>query len=84
MKAIVGIILAALIIGMVLATVPVKAQPSPDVNGDSKVDIKDIIEAAKGFGSVTGDPKYKAEYDMNEDGAINIRDLVIIAKAFGS
>jgi acyl-homoserine lactone acylase PvdQ len=54
-----------------------------DVNLDKKVDIKDFVIAAIGFGSHTGDRRYNPFADVNRDGVINIIDLVAIAKNFG-
>ena len=54
-----------------------------DVNGDGKVDIKDIALAALSYGSHSGYPNYNAKADVNQDGTIDIRDLAIIAKNFG-
>ncbi len=54
-----------------------------DLNGDGKVDIKDLAIAAKAFGSYTGSPTYNPDADVNQDGVVDIRDLAIIAKNFG-
>jgi hypothetical protein len=54
-----------------------------DINGDGKVDIKDLAIAAKAFGSYVGSPTYNPDADVNQDGVIDIRDLAIIAKNFG-
>jgi hypothetical protein len=84
MKAIVGIILAALIIGMTIAMMPVRAQPNPDINGDGVVDMKDIGEAAKAYGATPQHPRWDGKCDMNGDGIINMKDLVYIASHFGT
>lgn len=54
-----------------------------DINGDGKVDIKDLAIAAKAFGSYVGSPTYNPDADVNQDGVVDIRDLAIIAKNFG-
>ncbi len=57
-----------------------------DINGDNKVDIKDIAEAAKAFGTYFGQgssPRWNPDADINQDGKIDIKDLVQIAKNFG-
>lgn len=54
-----------------------------DVNGDDKVDIKDLAIAAKSYGSNIGYPNWSLEADINNDGKIDIRDLVLIARNFG-
>jgi len=54
-----------------------------DVNGDGKVDIKDMAVVAQAFGSYTGHPKYNPAADVNQDGWVDIRDLAMVAKNFG-
>jgi hypothetical protein len=54
-----------------------------DINGDGKVDIKDLTIAAQAFGSYRGDPRYNPDADVNQDGTVDIRDLAMIAKNFG-
>jgi endo-1,4-beta-xylanase len=53
-----------------------------DLNGDSVVNMSDVIELAKAFGAVRGDARYKASCDLNNDGAINMADVLIIAGEF--
>ena len=48
--------------------------PTADVNGDSVVNIQDLVIVANALG--------KAEPDLNGDGVVNIQDLVIVANAF--
>ncbi len=54
-----------------------------DINGDDKVDTKDLALAAIAFGGYLGRPGWDSEADLNRDGRTDIRDLVIIAKNFG-
>lgn len=54
-----------------------------DVNGDGKVDIKDLALAGKAFGTYSGHPAYNPAADVNQDGVVDIRDLAIVAKNFG-
>jgi uncharacterized protein (DUF2141 family) len=54
-----------------------------DVNGDGKVDIKDLALVAQAFGSYTGHPRYNPAADVNQDGWVDIRDLAMVAKNFG-
>lgn len=49
-----------------------------DVNGDSVVNIQDLVLVASRFGE-TGEN----ETDVNDDGVVNIQDLVLVAGAFG-
>jgi len=54
-----------------------------DVNGDNKVNIKDIAQAALSFGSYPSHPRWNIQADINQDGKVDIRDLALIAKNFG-
>jgi len=54
-----------------------------DLNGDGKVDIKDIATAALAFGSYPDHPKWNPIADVDQDGKIYIKDLAVIAKNFG-
>lgn len=54
-----------------------------DVNGDNKVDIKDVAMAALAFGSSIGHLRWNSQADINKDNEVDIRDLVLIAKNFG-
>ncbi|HOV26181.1 MAG TPA: glycoside hydrolase family 48 protein [Pseudobacteroides sp.] len=54
-----------------------------DLNGDGVVNMSDVIDIAKRFGTVKGDPLYSEKYDINKDDAINMSDVIIIAKNFG-
>ncbi len=54
-------------------------QPSPDVNGDKRVNIFDFgIVSARIF------MKYKREYDLNLDGKITIADIIILISNLSS
>jgi len=65
-----------------------------DVNGDGRVDIKDIALIAKAFGAVgpgylypgsppSTNPPWNPNADLNGDNRIDIRDVSIAAKNFG-
>ncbi len=64
-------------------TPPVRILLLGDINGDGKVDIKDVAIVAKAFGSYPGHYLWNPDGDFNQDGKIDIRDLVIVAKNFG-
>jgi hypothetical protein len=66
-----------LMAGNVLVTIP------GDVNGDHKVNLKDIFAIALAFGSTTGSARYKPNVDINGDGKINLKDYFIASKNFG-
>jgi PKD repeat protein len=55
-----------------------------DVDGNGKVDMKDIAIAAKAFGTQVGQPGYVLAADIDANGKINMVDIAIIAKNFGS
>jgi parallel beta-helix repeat protein len=54
-----------------------------DVNGDHKVNVKDIFAVAKAFGSYPGHPRWDPNMDINQDLIINVKDLFAVAKNFG-
>jgi PKD repeat protein len=54
-----------------------------DVNGDNKIDIRDIFATALSYGSKPGDPNWNARCDVNKDGIIDIRDIFAIALNYG-
>jgi len=54
-----------------------------DINGDGKVDIKDIAIVAAAFGSYPGHAKWNSSADLNYDEKIDIRDIAIAATNFG-
>jgi hypothetical protein len=54
-----------------------------DVNGDAKVDIKDMVLLIKAFGSYPGQPNWNPNADLNNDGKVDIKDMVLLIKHFG-
>jgi hypothetical protein len=50
-----------------------------DLNGNSKVDLGDLVILAQAYGSKMGDPKWNPIADINGDGKIGLVDLTIIA-----
>ena len=61
----------------------IKVRILGDVNGDGKVDGKDIALAAISFGTVPEDARWNPDADINLDGKIDGKDLVLIALRFG-
>jgi thermitase len=55
-----------------------------DVNGDGKVDGKDIVLAAWSFGTVPGNSRWNPDADINQDGKIDGKDIVMVARSFGT
>lgn len=54
-----------------------------DVNGDGKVDIKDLVLLIKTYGSYPGRPDWNPKTDLNNDNKVDIKDLVLLIKHFG-
>jgi peptide/nickel transport system substrate-binding protein len=54
-----------------------------DLDGSGRVDIRDIAEAAKAFGTHAGETRWDAKADVNGDGVVDIRDIATVAKNFG-
>ena len=54
-----------------------------DLNGDGKVDVKDLAILAKAFGSSPSNPRWNSACDLNGDGIVDILDAGIILKNFG-
>jgi len=55
-----------------------------DVNGDGKVDIYDVVQAAIAYGSKPEDPNWDPDADVNGDGKVDIYDLVTICGYYGT
>jgi hypothetical protein len=75
-----------------IITITVLATPGTDVNGDGKVNIKDVSLVAKVLGAFGPNflnpgsqpsPNWNPAYDINGDNKIDVRDLVMICKDFG-
>ncbi|MEM2912266.1 MAG: dockerin type I domain-containing protein [Candidatus Bathyarchaeia archaeon] len=54
-----------------------------DINGDGKVDMKDVGIIALAFGSSLGHPRWNANADINQDGVVDINDILIVLSHFG-
>ena len=55
----------------------VEVRPTPDVNGDGKVDILDMVFITRHFGLASAAPP---EVDVNGDGEIDIIDLILVTQ----
>mgnify|MGYP000035217111 CR=1 FL=1 len=55
-----------------------------DINGDQKVDIRDIAITAYAFGSYPGHSRWDPLADINGDGRVNIRDIAFVAYNYGN
>jgi parallel beta-helix repeat protein len=54
-----------------------------DVNGDGRVDMKDVGYVARRFMCVPGDPLWDSNADFNSDEKINMVDIGTVARHFG-
>jgi hypothetical protein len=55
-----------------------------DINGDCKVDVKDLVLVIKYFGSYPGKENWNPNADINFDNKVDIKDLVLVNKYFGT
>jgi len=61
----------------------VKVKIFGDVNGDVKVDGKDIAVVGVAFGSYPGHPRWNPQADLNQGNKIEGKDIAKVAKNFG-
>jgi hypothetical protein len=54
-----------------------------DVNGDGKVDIKDIAQLVQVFHTFPGKPNWNPLFDLDRNGVIDMRDIAICVMNFG-
>ena len=54
-----------------------------DVNGDGKVDYKDLAILGAAYGKSKGEAGYNAKADLNGDGKIDYKDLAILGANYG-
>lgn len=54
-----------------------------DINGDGKVDIKDVYAAGLAFGAKTGESRWDSKADLNGNGRVDLADLWVICDNFG-
>ena len=55
-----------------------------DVDGDSHVDVVDLLWFVDAFGSTIGDANYNPECDFNCDGYVDVVDLLFLVDGFGT
>jgi parallel beta-helix repeat protein len=53
-----------------------------DVNGDGKINMRDVMVAAQAFNSFQGQPRWNPNADLDNNGRVDVRDLVIIILNF--
>lgn len=54
-----------------------------DINGDGRVNYKDLFILAAAYGSYVGGEKYNVGADLNGDGKVNYQDLFLLAASYG-
>jgi len=54
-----------------------------DINGDGKVDVKDIAYVARRFGIGFRDSLWNPNADINDDGKIDVTDVAVASRHFG-
>ena len=59
------------------------AHVTGDINGDGRVDMKDIALVARAFGSTPTSPNWNPAADINGDGTVNMKDIALVARNFG-
>jgi len=67
----------------VMDTMPFVVIILGDVDGDGKVEMKDLVLLAKAYGSRPGDPNWNFMADMDNNNFVGLLELVIIAKNYG-
>ncbi len=69
---------------VVSGSMPIKVKMVGDVNGDSKIDVKDVAAVSKAFGKRFRDEGWNGEADINGDLKIDIFDVALVSKSFGT
>jgi hypothetical protein len=54
-----------------------------DLNGDGKVNIKDVATVARAYGTQPGDTRWNPIADINYDDKVNIWDVAFVSTRFG-
>ena len=54
-----------------------------DINGDGKIDYKDLAILGGAYGKLKGEAGYSAKADLNGDDKIDYRDLAILGANYG-
>jgi glucuronoarabinoxylan endo-1,4-beta-xylanase len=55
-----------------------------DIAQDGVINMADVLQIGKYFGSASPDSKYNAVADLNKDNAVNMADVLIVAKHFSA
>jgi len=54
-----------------------------DVNGDDRIDLKDVFTVSLAFGSFPGHPQWNPLADINRDGRVDLKDLFTVSMNYG-
>ena len=54
-----------------------------DLNGDDKVDLKDVYAVSMAFGSYPGHPRWNSFADINGDNKVDLKDVYIVSHNYG-
>jgi len=65
------------------STCTYNVQLKSDLNGDGKVDAKDIAIVCKAFGTKPGDTRWNPKADLNSDNKVDAKDIAIVCRSFG-
>lgn len=68
-------VFGALVIDRLLFNVPYT-----NLNGDGKVDMKDMVIVAKAFGSHPSHPRWNIAADLNQDGKVDMKDILLVSQ----
>lgn len=55
-----------------------------DINGDRKVDMRDVAIVARAFGTSPGNARWDPRADISNDLKVDMKDIAVIAKNFGN
>ena len=54
-----------------------------DVNDDGVVDVHDLLDLSKAYGSKSGDVDWNQNFDLNRDGKVDAADLLELTETYG-
>lgn len=54
-----------------------------DINGDGKVDVKDVYMVARAYGSYPYHPYWNSLCDINHDNKVDVKDYYIVCRNYG-
>jgi hypothetical protein len=54
-----------------------------DLDGDGKVDLRDVYRVGQAFGSYPGHPRWDPVCDINRDGKVDLRDVFAVYRNYG-